>query len=297
MYQPEPKAASSASSVIAKLKTIIWNLIQMMIGSLLFSVAVNAILAPHHFVSGGITGIALGIHYFLPTIGVGWIYFLLNIPIFAAAWAFVGRRFFIYSIIGMVIMSVTLRWVNIPLDIQDKTLAAIFAGILAGAGSGLILRSQGSAGGTDIISVILLNRFSISVGKTTLSFNVVILVVAAVMLSLDLALYSLIFIYVVARMVDLVLTGLSKRKVLVIVSNKSQQILDALLHRIHRGVTVIEGRGGYTGQGRQLLYTVITIRDLSQVKAIVREIDPNAFAVIQDTLEVMGLHIGNQPHW
>jgi uncharacterized membrane-anchored protein YitT (DUF2179 family) len=297
MHQPEPEAASSPSSAMEKLKTIIWNLIQLTSGSLLFSVAVNAILVPHHFVSGGITGIALGIHYFLPTIAVGWIYFLLNIPIFAAAWAFVGRRFFIYSIIGMIIMSVTLRWVNIPLEIQDKTLAAIFAGILAGAGSGLILRSQGSAGGTDIISVILLNRFSISVGKTTLSLNVVILVVAAVMLSLDLALHSLIFIYVTARMVDLVLTGLSKRKVLVIVSDKSQHILDALLHRIHRGVTVIEGRGGYTGQGRQLLYTVITIRDLSQVKAIVREIDPHAFVVIQDTLEVMGLHIGNQPHW
>jgi len=276
---------------------IIRNLSLIGVGSVLFAVAVNGILIPHKFLSGGITGLALIIHYLFPSLPVAWLYFLINVPLFALGWAFVGRRFFYYSVIGMLSLTVALAWVHVTLPIQDKILSALFAGVIAGIGGGLILRSRGSAGGTDILSVILLNRFSISIGKTFLVFNIIVLASAPVLLSLEAGLYTLIYIYVTSHMINLVVTGLSKRKAVFIISAEWEEISSKILKKIGRGLTVIHGQGGYTGNEEQILYTVISLRELSKLKDVIRQTDPSAFVVVQDTLEVMGHRIGNQPHW
>ena len=145
---------------------IIRNLCLIGLGNTLIAIAVNGIVIPHAFLSGGVTGTALLIHYLFPFLPVAALYLVLNIPLFAIGWAFVGRRFFIYSIVGMLSLTGTLEWVHVSVPLQDKLLAALFAGILTGIGGGLTLRSRGSAGGLDILSVILLKRFSISIGKT-----------------------------------------------------------------------------------------------------------------------------------
>lgn len=204
-------ASKQESTLIRKrslgnFRDIIRNLSFIGVGSVLFAVAVNGILIPHKFLSGGITGLALIIHYLFPSLPVAWLYFLINVPLFALGWAFVGRRFFYYSVIGMLSLTVALAWVHVTLPIQDKILSALFAGVIAGIGGGLILRSRGSAGGTDILSVILLNRFSISIGKTFLVFNIIVLASAPVLLSLEAGLYTLIYIYVTSHMINLVVT-------------------------------------------------------------------------------------------
>lgn len=279
------------------IRDISWNLLLITIGSMIAAVGVNGILLPHQFVSGGITGVALALHYLLPWFPISALYFLLNVPIFALGWAFVGRRFFFYSLAGMVIFTVTLQWVHIPMPVHEKILAAVLAGIIVGTGSGITLWSKGSAGGTDIFSVILLNRFSIRVGTTALAFNILVLTAAAVLFSLDASLYSLIYLYVTSHVINTVLTGLSKRKAILIISNRWREINQKVLSELSRGVTVIEGQGGFSGQSEQILFTVISLRELSRLKSIVRATDPNAFVVVQDTLEVMGRRIGNQPHW
>ena len=282
---------------LGKFRDIILNLSLIGVGSVLFAVAVNSILIPHKFLSGGITGLALIIHYLFPSLPVAWLYFLLNVPLFALGWAFVGRRFFYYSVIGMLSLTAALACVHVTLPIQDKILSALFAGVIAGIGGGLILRSRGSAGGTDILSVILLNRFSISIGKTFLAFNIIVLASAPVLFSLEAGLYTLIYIYVTSHMINLVVTGLSKRKAVFIISAKWEEISSKILKKIGRGLTVIHGQGGYTGNEEQILYTVISLRELSKLKDVIRQTDPSAFVVVQDTLEVMGRRIGNQPHW
>ncbi len=293
----EQESALIRKRGLGNFRDIIRNLSLIGVGSVLFAVAVNGILIPQKFLSGGVTGFALIIHYLFPSLPVAGLYFLLNVPLFALGWAFVGRRFFYYSIIGMVGMSSALVWIRVTLPIQDKILSALFAGVIAGIGGGLILRSRGSAGGTDILSVMLLNRFSISIGKTFLVFNIIVLASAPVLFSLEAGLYTLIYIYVTSHMINLVVTGLSKRKAVFIISAKWEEISRKILKKIGRGLTVIHGQGGYTGDEEQILYTVISLRELSKLKDVIRQTDPKAFVVVQDTLEVMGHRIGNQPHW
>ena len=287
----------SGQSAVKLLSRVLWNLGLITLGSVLCAVAVNGILIPHRFVSGGVTGLALVIHYLLPSLPVSGLYFLLNIPVFAFGWIFVGRRFFLYSIAGMVIFSGALEWVQVPVAVQDPILSALLAGIIGGAGSGIILRSVGSAGGTDILSVILLKRFSIRVGTTVLAFNSGVLIAAAIFSSLESALYTLVYLYVSSHILNLVVTGLSQRKAVIIISPHWEEISGGILREIRRGVTIIRGQGGYSGREEQILYTIITFRQLARLKRIIRRVDPGAFVVVTDTLEVMGHRIGTQPHW
>ena len=276
---------------------VVWNLGLIALGSALCSVAINGILIPQQFYGAGFTGVALLIHYMFSSLPVAVLYFILNIPVFALGWIYVGRRFFLYSIAGMFIFTGTLVWIHISFPVHDKMLSALLAGIIVGVGSGIILRSLGSAGGLDILSVIFLKRFSIRLGSTILAFNSLILVAGAVLFSLEGALYTLIYIYVSSYMVNLVVTGLSQRKAVFIISPQWEEISHEIMDNIQRGVTVIKGQGGYTGRDEQILYTVISFRELPQLKQLIRGVDPNAFVVVTDTLEVMGHGIGNQPHW
>ncbi|MBU2026072.1 MAG: YitT family protein [Proteobacteria bacterium] len=279
------------------LKNIGWNLVLLVLGSLLCGVVVNGILIPHGFVSGGVTGLALVFHYLVPSLSVALIYALANVPLFIAGWFFISRRFFLYSIVGTLIFSAAVQWAQFPIPVQDKLLAAILAGLIFGTGSGVILKSMGSAGGTDILSVIFLHRFSIRVGTTVLAFNTLVLATAALLFSLEDALYTLIYLYVSTKIVDLVVTGLSQRKAVFIISPRWEKISPRILTEIHRGVTILRGQGAYSQREQQILYTVVTFREVATLKQIVRSEDPAAFVVVSDTTEVMGHRIGNQPHW
>ena len=279
------------------LKNIGWNLVLLVLGSLLCGVGVNGILIPHGFFSGGVTGLALVFHYLVPSLSVALIYALANVPLFIAGWFFISRRFFLYSIVGTLIFSAAVQWAQFPVPVQDKLLAAILAGLIFGTGSGVILKSMGSAGGTDILSVIFLQRFSIRVGTTVLAFNTLVLATAALLISLEDALYTLIYLYVSTKIVDLVVTGLSQRKAVFIISPRWEKISPRILTEIHRGVTILRGQGAYSQREQQILYTVVTFREVATLKQIVRSEDPAAFVVVSDTTEVMGHRIGNQPHW
>jgi len=267
------------------------------LGSAICAVAINGILIPHKFVTGGVTGLALVIHYLVPSLPVSGLYLVFNLPLFALGWKFVGRRFFLYSIAGMTIFSGSLQWVHLPITIHDPVPSALLAGIISGVGAGIILRSVGSAGGTDILAVTLLNRLSIRLGTTTLAFNAAVLVLAAISSSLEPVLYSLIYMYVTSQILNLVVTGLSQRKAVLIISTQWEEIARRVLKHIRRGATILRGQGAFSGQEEQVLYTVITFRELGRMKRLIRQVDPNAFVVVTDTLEVMGHRIGNQPHW
>jgi uncharacterized membrane-anchored protein YitT (DUF2179 family) len=278
-------------------KTVAWNLGLLVAGSLLCAVGVNGILIPHRFFSGGLTGLALLLHYLVPAIPVALIYMAANMPLFVAGWFFISRRFFFYSVAGTLIFSAAIGWVDVAVPVQDKLLAALLAGLILGAGAGIILKSMGSAGGTDILSVILLQRFSIRLGTTILAFNALVLTAAALLFSLEDALFTLIYLYVSTKIVDLVVTGLSQRKAVFIISPHWEKISRRILTEIHRGVTILRGQGGFSAREQQILYTVVTFREASTLKQIVRREDPEAFVVFTDTTEVMGHRIGNQPHW
>jgi uncharacterized membrane-anchored protein YitT (DUF2179 family) len=260
-------------------------------------VALNGILIPRQFAAGGVTGVALIIHYIFPDLPIGGVYFLINIPLFILGWINVGRRFFVYSLAGLIFFTAAVTWIHVPISLDDKILAALFAAIVAGIGGGLIFRSYGSAGGTDILCIFLLTRFSISIGSTLLAFNFVILMFSGFFFSLEMALYSLVFMYVYSKIVNLMVTGFSQRKAVMIISSKYQEITKEIINSLFRGVTIVDAHGGYSGGPIKVLYTVIALQELGRLKRTIRSIDPNAFVVVTDTLEVMGVRIGNQPHW
>ena len=210
---------------------------------------------------------------------------------------YVGRRFFLYSIPGALIYSGALAWVHLAIPLHEKILGALLAGIIMGVGSGIILKSLGSAGGLDILSIIFLKRFSIRLGTTILMFNAIILVAGALFFSMERALYTLIYIYVSSQVINLVVSGLNQRKAVIIISPQWEKISLEIMEKIQRGVTYLQGWGGHTGKEQRVLYTVITFRELSRLKPLIRKIDPDAFVVVNETLEVMGRRIGNQPHW
>ena len=276
---------------------IFLNGVLLVVGSIICAVAVNGILIPQNFLSSGFTGASLIIHYLVPSLSVGVIYLLLNIPVFIAGWSMVGKRFFFYSVAGTVIYSLALTVVRIDISIENKILSALLAGIIYGTGSGIILRSYGSAGGTDILAVILQKLMSIQVGTTSLAVNCLILVSASLLFSLEDALYTLAYIYVSAHFMNLVVVGLSKRKAVMIISDHWDNISREILKKDRRGVTIIEGTGGYKKDDKRIIYSVVTFQDLPQLKKMISKIDPKAFVVVMDTLEVMGARMGNQPHW
>ncbi len=278
-------------------KTAGWNIFLITVGSLLCAVSINGILIPHKFVSGGVVGVSIVIHYLLPFLSVAGVYFLLNVPLFLAGWFFVSRRFFSYSIVGMIIFTLAVSLIRISVPVQDKLLAALTAGLIQGLGSGIIFKSQGSAGGSDILSVILYNRFSIRLGTTVLAFNTFVLGTAAFFFSLEDSLYTLIYLYVATKMIDLVVNGLSQRKAVFIVSPRWGKISSRILSELTRGVTILNGQGAYSEEEKKILYTVVTFQEISLLKSIVKKEDPEAFVVISNTAEVMGHRIGNQGHW
>jgi uncharacterized membrane-anchored protein YitT (DUF2179 family) len=280
-----------------RLAKIAWNLFLITAGSLLCAVAINGILIPNNFLAGGISGLSLFIYYLFPFLPVGVIYFLLNIPLFVVGWLFVGRRFFFYSLAGMAILSAALL-LHIPaLPINDPLLKVLTAGIISGIGSGVLLRSLGSGGGLDILGVILLKRFSVRIGTTVMGFNALLLLACLFRFNLEVVLYTLIYFFVTTQLVNVVVTGLNQRKAVMVVSPQWQAIAREIMETMQRGVTIVNGEGGYTGQEQRILYSVITFQELSRFKELVREHDPQAFLVVTETLEVMGKGIGNQPHW
>jgi uncharacterized membrane-anchored protein YitT (DUF2179 family) len=279
------------------LKNISWNLGLLLTGSLLCAAAVIGILIRQHFFSGGVAGLAIMIHYLIPFFSVAFLYALANVPLFLTGWFVIGRRFFLYSVVGTLLLIAAIALVDVDIPVHDKLLAALLAGLIQGVGSGIILKSLGSSGGTDILAVIFFQRFSVQLGTTKLIFNLMILVAAALLFSLEDALYTLIYLYSATRIIDLVVTGLNQRKAFFIISPLGETISRRILNEINRGVTILHGKGAYSEQKQQILYTVINLREMAPLKEIVRNVDPDAVVVVSDTTEVMGRRIGNQLRW
>jgi uncharacterized membrane-anchored protein YitT (DUF2179 family) len=266
-------------------------------GSVLIALGANGILVPLKLGSGGFVGLSMVLHYLLPFIPLSLVYLLVNLPVYFLGYKAVGKRFMLYSLLGTVLSTAALQWVQIPIPVKEPVPAALLAGILMGMGAGLTLRSHGSSGGLDILSVVLLKKFSVRLGTTALVFNIGILIALIMTMTLETAVYTLIYLFVFTHVLDLVVSGFSRRKAIFVISKKWREISRGIIREINRGATLIPAQGGYTGEREMVLYSVVTIQEISRFKRLINQIDPNAFVVIGSTDEVMGWRIGNQPHW
>ena len=275
------------------IKSVLTNIGLIVSGCIVFAIGMNSVMIPHQLYSGGLTGIAILIKYHISSLNIGLMYFLLNIPLLVLGWFSISRRFIFYSLFGIIFFSIVADIAYFPSPLfSDMLLAALLSGVICGAGAGLILRSLGSAGGLDILAIYLNKRFGFRTGTVLFIFNSFILLTGAWLLDLEKALYSVIYMFVCSRVINLVVKGFSDRKSIMIISDVAEDIAAQLLQHNNRGVTFLEGEGAYFHQKKKVILTIINLTDLPRMKELVLKCDPKAFVVINDTVEVIGARFG-----
>lgn len=265
-----------------------WNLGLIFVGSVLFALGAKAIVEPHGFVSGGVFGVALLANYATGLASPGVLYFLLNIPLFAVAWFFISRRFLFYSLWSMVVTSAAFELIRADSGIRDPLHAAIAAGVVCGAGAGMVLRSLGSNGGLDVIAVLLFQRYNFGIGKFYFLFNLALFSLTLAALDVDLVIDSLIMVFITSVMVEYFLALFSQRKVVYVISEASPRICERIRDEMNLGGTFIQGRGAYSGQGKDILMTVVNNVQLKRLEEVVFTTDENALFIAENTFSVIG---------
>lgn len=264
------------------------NALMLVAGAALSAVAMNGFIVANHLAEGGLAGVSILVHYFsgLP---VGALYAVLNIPLLALGWWQLGHRFVLKTVAGIGLMSLALLLTqSVQFVMDDLLLASLYGAVLYGAGIGLMIRSGGSSGGFDIIAIWLKNRYGFSIGETFLALDAMVLAAAGFLLGPGTAMYALLITFIGGRVIDYVQEGPNRAKAAFIITDESRAAADMIMRKFQRGVTFLQGKGGYTGRDRQVLMTVLSRRELAQIKELVHEIDPNAFVIISDVAEVLG---------
>lgn len=275
---------------------ILKKLFFIVLGNLLCAIAFNAFFIPSQLLSGGVGGIALMLRYLwdLPT---GITVFIINIPIFILGIKMVDREFIIYAFISMVVFSTLLTVTNDISSyfiIDDIILAAIFGGVLNGVGMGLMFKKRTCQGGLDIIATIMKQRRNLNISTGLMILNTTIVSLSSILFGFTSAMYTIIAMYVGYQVVDKVQMGFNVRKNVFIISDKSEELSSQILTDLHRGVTLLEGTGAYTKQGKKVIYCIVTSSEVVKLKALVDRIDPAAFLTINDVVEVRGSGFVNE---
>lgn len=270
------------------ISSVAWNLCLISAGSIVFGIGLKSIAIPHGFITGGISGLTLLFYYVSGLLSPGLWYLIVNIPIFLIGWIHISRRFFLYSLYGVAVLSLTIDLIGFTLPIKEPILAVLAGGVLMGAGSGLVLQSLGSAGGLDIIGIILNQKFSVRLGTFYFCFNLVIFAVSFGFLDTDLVLYSLFMSFISSQTLDYVLAFSNQRKMVFIISDLNDRIAGEIHTRLSRGVTFLDGSGAYTGKTKKIILTVVHNYQLKRLEEAVLSIDPAAFIITENTFNVLG---------
>lgn len=268
--------------------TVPWNLFLLTTGSLLVAFAIKSVAVPHGLLAGGVSGLAiLGFHV-LPALDTGVWYFLLNVPIMLLGWFKVSRRFVLYSLYGMAATSLLIERIHYVLPVTDPWLAVIACGVALGAGIGVALRSMGSTGGADILAVVIRERLGMPIGRFEFLFNVGVFALGFATLKIEALLYSVAMNFLAGWVTDACLSMFSERRMALIISARPESVVQAVLHRLGRGATVLSGRGGWSGEEREVVLVMLNNLEVKRLEELVYEIDPGAFLIMGSGFNVLG---------
>ena len=281
----------------AQVVTFVKDFFVCLLGTLIYAVSINYFVEPMDFVPGGVTTLAIIVHHFVPFIGIGAFVFLMNIPLFLLAFRKLGVWFVLKTagVAGLLALSIDLvdylfSKFHLRYSGDEKILAAIFGGIICGVGIGLVFTRGVTTGGTDIIVRLLKLRFPhLSVGKLVLIVDfTVILLAGLVYRSVETILFSLVVVLLDSFGVDYVLKGRSDSKMLLIVTDHYEEVKTDIIGQCDRGVTILDATGGYTGEPKKMLLTVVRAPEVIRVRRIVAKYDERPFIIISDSSEVLG---------
>ncbi|TQR20610.1 YitT family protein [Psychrobacillus vulpis] len=261
------------------------NLI-VIVGSLIIAFGFNCFLVPHGILSSGISGIAILIGLITP-FDIGLLNLVLNLPLLVLGYFKLGKKITISTMICVISLSAFLYIIPAQSITDNILLSTIFGGIIGGLGVGIILKYSGTSGGLDIIAIIISRTSNMSVGLLLTGMNGVIVLISGAVFNWEIALYTLLSIYLSGKMVDTLYTN-HEKLTMQIVTTKGDLIRKDLVNSIYRGVTITEGYGGFTQEKKQILMMVVTRYETMQIKQIVRNHDEKAFINIFETVEVDG---------
>ncbi len=273
-----------------KFKQILKEMLETILGALIMAAGVSLFLLPNQLSSGGIAGVAT-IFYYLLNIPMGTVIIAINIPLFLFSMYKVGKMFFIKSIVGTVAMSIFIDLLDKiePLT-NDRFLACIYGGILLGLGTTLLLKAESSTGGSDLISYIAKKyKPTVRSGNIIVIIDIIIIALNVIFFKeIEIGLYSAIAIYIMGKIIDIFFEGINFTKLMIIVSNKSEEIAKQIDQKVARGSTGLYGKGMYTNENKLILICAAYRKDVARIKIIAKEIDPKSFIVITNSREVVG---------
>lgn len=269
-------------------KNTIMEYLYVIAGAAIVAVGFNAFLFPNQVASGGVSGISTILHGIFGW-NAGIVQYAFNIPLFIAGVLVLGKKFGVKSLVGTLALPFFViltedwnAWTYTPL------LGALFGGIFVGLGIGLVFKGKASTGGTDLLAQIITKYTGLSLGTSVLLIDGIIAISAAIVFDIEKGLYALIGLYVTTKTIDIIQLGFSQSKMVYIITDKQDDIRDAVFKEIDRGVTKIPAVGGYTGNEKPVLMVVVYQTEFTKLKQIVQTVDPSAFVIVSDAYEVVG---------
>ena len=266
------------------------------LGAVIYALAFDWFVAPNQIAMGGVTGLAQIVNALVPVLPVGVLSILVNVPLFLAGWRLLGGRLLVSSLYAMAVSSLAIdviAWMH-TFPPMDPILATLYGGAGMGVGLGLVFSQGATTGGTDIIGKLLKLKFPwLPIGKLVMIPDMVVVILAAVVFgTVNAALYGLIQMYLLSKVMDMILYGWDTSRVAYIITDRWEETVQGLLD-MNRGVTLFQGKGAYTGAEKQVLLVAFRQREIVPIKRMLREIDPKAFFIVCDAHEILGEGFGD----
>lgn len=270
-------------------KQRIKEMLLIIIGSLLFAVGINYFAIPYRLSEGGVIGVTV-ITYYLFEWSPGVVNLIINAILLVIGYKFFDRKTMIYTVIGIIFSSFFL-FITEDVGHQlngDTLLAALFSGVFVGLGLGMMFRAGGTSGGSAIIARLANQYLGWSLGKGVLIIDIVVIAGSVFIIGQEKAMYTLVAVFLGSKVIDYVIEGLNNRTAVTIISDHSEAIRQFIVANMSRGVTILEGRGGYSQDQKEVLYIVINQQELVQLKQTVSSVDEQAFVVVHEVRDVLG---------
>ncbi len=283
---------SKNKNIIVKKKSLVKRILEFILGCFIVSFAYNIFIAPNSLVPGGVGGLAI-IFNRLFNLDYAIVILVLNIFLLIMSFILLGKDKTKLSILGSILFPIMVRitehlnvWLRI--DTSNLLLSALSGGILFGLGAGLIFRAGFTTGGTDIINQIISKYFKITLGKSMLVSDGLIVLISGYFFGLNHMLYSIVVLYIISFISDRIVLGISDNKMFLIITDKSEQVKSYIINKLGHGVTIFKGKGGYSSEQDEVLMVVLPTKDYYSLRDGIRKIDSNVFYIITDTYEVFG---------
>lgn len=271
-------------------KVFFWVL-RIIVGTCLFALGFDLFLAPNELTAGGLSGLAMILVHVLRFGTVGTITALINLPLFIIGGKKIGKKFFVGSLLGMLSLSIAIdAFAVLPTPNAEPLIAALYGGVLCGIGAGIVFMTGASTGGSDIVVRLLKMRYQhVPIGTITICFDAVVAVLTGLVFKdVSRALYSGIAIFITGTVVDAVVYRFDYSKVALIISVRHEEIARAVGEKLQRGATFLHGQGVYSGNETKVILTAVKRQQIAELKALVVEIDPDAFIIVQEAHQVLG---------